>query len=288
MAAGPSPAAAVYGRAVAPLSTRRGRVDHRPERPAAYPTVGSCRSTTTPAEPWVHVRNMGAGSETPTTRRTRPAARRAAVPLCHPAPVAYPRTLLHEAEDIVLDLHPHWRIFFAPAFVVLLGAAGAIAAAVWVPEPLVRWIALGVLALAALWLLVRIVVWRSTHFVVTSDRLIHRTGVLAKQGLEIPLERVNNIAFSQGVIERMLRSGDLVIESAGEMGRQVFSDVLRPDRVQNEIYRAMERATERDAVRAAGGGFSVAEEIDRLDGLRARGVISDAEFQAQKTRLLSR
>ena len=202
-------------------------------------------------------------------------------------PVAYPRSLLHEGEAIVLDLHPHWRIFFAPGFLVLLGAAAAIGTAVWLDEPIATYVALGVLALAAVWLLVRIVVWRATHFVVTTDRLIHRSGVLAKQGLEIPLERVNNIAFSQSVVERVLRSGDLVIESAGEMGRQTFSDVLRPDRVQNEIYKAMERATERDAVRHASAGMSVADELERLDGLRARGVLSEAEFQAQKARLLA-
>jgi uncharacterized membrane protein YdbT with pleckstrin-like domain len=107
--------------------------------------------------------------------------------------------------------------------------------------------------------------------------------------LEIPLERVNNIAFNQSVVERMLRSGDLIIESAGETGRQLLPNVAKPAAVQNHIYRAIETQQARDADRLAGRRSpSVAEELERLDALRQRGVLSEAEFQAQKAELLGR
>ena len=135
----------------------------------------------------------------------------------------------------------------------------------------------------------RLAKWSTTNFVVTTDRLIYRSGVLAKKGIEIPLERVNNIHFNQSIFERMLRSGDLMIESGGERGQQMFSDIGRPARVQNEIYRTMEAAQARDADRMAGRReLSIPEQIDKLDELRSRGVLSQAEFDAKKAQLLDR
>ena len=202
--------------------------------------------------------------------------------------MGYPRKLLNQGEEIVLDLHPHWRIFLAPgALVVLALAAVAIIAAVVDPQdPLVIWLAVIPAAIGLVWLGYRYTKWRTTHFVVTTDRVIYRSGVVSKAGQNIPLERINNVAFSQTVLERMLRVGDLVIESAGETGRQVFEDVLNPSRVENRIYAEIESAKERDDTRAARAGVSVADELGKLEDLRARGVISQEEFDTQRSRLL--
>ena len=203
--------------------------------------------------------------------------------------MAFPPKLLNDGEEVVLDLHPHWWFFAGPVVAVLvtLVAAGAIAV-LNLPD----WLWYGVTALLVinlLWLLARLAKWATTQFVVTTDRLIYRSGVLAKKGLEIPLERVNNIHFNQGIFERMLRSGDLMIESGGERGQQSFSDIRKPALVQNEIYRQMEAAQARDADRAAGRrALSVPEQLDKLDELRQRGVITQAEFDAKKAQLLER
>ena len=175
--------------------------------------------------------------------------------------MAFPHKLLNEGEDIVLDLHPHWW-FLAKQTVALLGAMvlgllvllndGGITG-----NAVVRVLA-GVLILVALgWWVARFLDWRTTNFVVTTDRLIYRHGVLAKHGIEIPLERVNNVLFSQRLFERVLGAGDLIIESAGESGRQAFSDVRKPSAVQNEIYRQVEANENRkfDRIgRGDGGG----------------------------------
>jgi hypothetical protein len=90
----------------------------------------------------------------------------------------------------------------------------------------------------------------------------------------------------------MLRSGDLVIESAGEKGTQSFSNVRKPSAVQNEIYRQMEANENRkfDRVGQSGdrGDASIPEQIEQLDELRRRGVLSEDEFQAKKADLLRR
>jgi len=205
--------------------------------------------------------------------------------------VPFPRKLLNEGEDVVLDLHPHW--WFLGKQTAALLAAIVLGAVVLlnVDNGVVQLLA-GVLILAALaWWTMRYLDWRTTNFVVTTDRLIYRHGVLSKHGIEIPLERVNNVLFSQRLLERVLGAGDLVIESAGESGRQAFSDVRKPSAVQNEIYRQIEANENRkfDRIGRGGGTFagtSVADELAKLDQLRRDGVLSEEEFAAQKARLL--
>jgi uncharacterized membrane protein YdbT with pleckstrin-like domain len=140
----------------------------------------------------------------------------------------------------------------------------------------------------AVWLGGRLISWQTTHFVVTSERLVFRSGILAKHTRDIPLEKVNDLASSQSFFERMIGAGDLHIESAGERGQETFSDIPHPDAVQQEIYRQMEA----NQARSFGGGpprqQSVTDQIAALADLRDRGAISPAEFEAKKAQLLDR
>jgi uncharacterized membrane protein YdbT with pleckstrin-like domain len=132
-----------------------------------------------------------------------------------------------------------------------------------------------------------------TYFVVTSRRVIYRTGVLSKRGVEIPLERINNINFHQRVIDRIIGAGDLDIESAGRDGQSHFDFIRHPDGVQHEIYRQMETrnmpvamAPSPTAPAAPAGG--VPEQIEQLARLRDQGHITEAEYEAKKAELLGR
>jgi uncharacterized membrane protein YdbT with pleckstrin-like domain len=203
------------------------------------------------------------------------------------------RRLLNEGEDIVLDLHPHWWFFAKPAAALVATVVlGAVTIARWDPPGAVSGL-LAILIFAALaWFGLYYARWSTTHFVITTDRLIYRHGVLAKRGIEIPLERVNTVFFSQTIFERIVGSGDLVIESAGERGQEAFSNVRKPSAVQNEIYVQMEANENRKFDRIGGGavgrGDSIPAQIAQLDDLRARGVLTEAEFQAKKAELLRR
>ena len=142
---------------------------------------------------------------------------------------------------------------------------------------------------SALWLLARYIKWLTTNFVVTSDRVVFRHGVFAKSGIEIPLERINSVHFTQTIIERILGAGDLMIESGSEQGQQRFSDVRNPDRVTKVIHEQMdinEDATLRRGYAAAAPSTDVATQLEKLEGMRDRGTLSPEEFEAQKRKLL--
>ena len=104
----------------------------------------------------------------------------------------------------------------------------------------VKWVTVVLIVASAVWLVARYLKWMTTNFVVTSDRVIFRHGLFAKSGIEIPLERINSVHFNQGVIERILGAGDLMIESGSEQGQQRFTDVRNPDRVTKVIHEQMD------------------------------------------------
>jgi uncharacterized membrane protein YdbT with pleckstrin-like domain len=144
------------------------------------------------------------------------------------------------------------------------------------------------------WFGVRYAKWLTTEFAVTNHRVMSRWGVLSKHGRQIPLERINTVEFSQSLFERMLGAGDLGIESASDGGREEFTDIRHPDEVQREIYTQIRANVDRPAAAAppaapttaASASGSVADQLAKLDELRRNGVLSEAEFQAQKARLL--
>jgi uncharacterized membrane protein YdbT with pleckstrin-like domain len=204
--------------------------------------------------------------------------------------MGFPKRLLAEGERLVLDLRPHWIALVLPVGATVLIVAATALALAYIPDSWpawVRWLAVvaGVVLMIA-YPARRLVDWVTSHIVVTSDRLVHREGWFAKRSMEIPLENINDVRFSQSVFERVIRSGDLVIESAGEHGQQSFSDIRDPEQVQKVIYETSEE-NQRRMMSGAGSGFSVADELSKLDRLRDEGVISEAEFEEHKRRLLS-
>lgn len=205
----------------------------------------------------------------------------------------FPPDLLNQSEEVVLDLRPHWAKLFFPVLFVVVAIAATGASAAFLEIPAISFVLLAVLAVAVVGLIVRYARWTTTNFVVTTERLIHREGVIAKRGIEIPLDRVQTIRFGQTIFERMIGAGDLLIESAGETGQNTFTDVRKPSVVQNVIYREIEAYENRRVDRMAGGrggpsaALSVAEQLEKLHQLLAQGALSQAEYEAQKARLLA-
>lgn len=198
--------------------------------------------------------------------------------------LAYPRKNLNSNEQIKLDLHPHWFMFVKPStisavlFVVLMNVQFRLDDG-WFKTGASR--VLLVALLVSLILLGNVMVrWSRTYFVVTSQRVIFREGVLARRGVEIPLERVNNVNFAQSFFERMVGAGDLLIESASSDGQQLFSDIRDPEQVQNIIHDAINQRTHKSAT-----GEPLAQ-LERLEAMFLRGSITQSEFETQKRRLL--
>ena len=219
----------------------------------------------------------------------------------------FPTELLSPNEKVALDLRPHWW-FIAPAAAYLAIAAiiGILVLGNTDSDGVgggVRFV-VGIAVLITLgYFAIRLAKWTSTNFVVTDERVISRSGLVAKKGIEIPLDRINTVFFSQRFFERLIGAGDLGIESAGEGGRENFSDVRKPAKVQAEIYRQKEaleaaqhsrlgesiaNSMQKAQPAAAPASVSIPEQIEQLDRLRKSGALTEDEFQLKKAELLRR
>jgi uncharacterized membrane protein YdbT with pleckstrin-like domain len=170
--------------------------------------------------------------------------------------VPYPDQFLADDERVVKHLHPHWITLVGPValFLVVVGAASFLAAIV--PDGSFQAVArIVILAVAALALIVAVLVpylrWRTTHYVLTTHRLMTRVGILNHTGRDVPLNRINNAMYEQSFFERLINSGTLVVESAGEDGQQVFKNIPDADQTQQLINRLVEGDHDRRSRNAA-------------------------------------
>jgi membrane protein YdbS with pleckstrin-like domain len=206
----------------------------------------------------------------------------------------FPRRLLIPDERLVLDLRPHPIALVMPAVVTIVGfvAASWLTAKTDVAD-WVWWVVF--LILLVLYPVPKLIAWLTSNFAVTSDRVIHRQGFIAKRSMEIPLEAINDVRFEQGILDRMVGAGTLVISSASEFGRNTFDDIRHPEAVQKVIYEQGESNKKRMYQGSAAGQGppppppatpSATTELERLARLRADGVLSEEEFQVQKAKIL--
>lgn len=218
--------------------------------------------------------------------------------------VAHSREPLGDAERVILDLRPHWVGLVWPtvAALVVVVVMGVLLARIPEEWPTwVRWITfgLGILILAA-YPLRLVAAWVTAEFLVTSERVIHRSGWLTLRSIEIPVDRIADVAYSQSFVQRMVGTGDVVVESSGASGFARMSDIEDADDVQRTIYRLSD-------VRSPSGNSqepalapvkspdpepspepSPIDQIERLGLLKEKGLLSNEEFEVVKRKLLRR
>jgi uncharacterized membrane protein YdbT with pleckstrin-like domain len=166
--------------------------------------------------------------------------------------MSYPTRLLSPGETIVYELRPHWRALIAPTIVLILLAFAGTWLYFLTDSAILRWVVLGAgVGLLLLWVVLPLLRWLTTQYVFTDRRIIIRRGLITKQGRDVPLAKVNNVAFNQSVLGRMFNFGELQIESANTDGSLYIEDVPDVEDIQRDVYRLQE---EDDARRRTSGG----------------------------------
>jgi uncharacterized membrane protein YdbT with pleckstrin-like domain len=148
-------------------------------------------------------------------------------------------------EHLVLRLHPHWKTLIRPVLIAVLAVAAALVLEVVIPSGTAAAAERLVVAAAAilalmLWLTLPVLRWRTTTYELTTRRLRVRDGVVTRRGRDIPLARINDVSFSKGLLDRLLGSGRLVVESAGEHGQIVLTDIPQVESTQATLFELVE------------------------------------------------
>jgi uncharacterized membrane protein YdbT with pleckstrin-like domain len=159
---------------------------------------------------------------------------------------------LTDDEQLVLLLHPHWKTLIRPVLIAVLVVAVALVAEVLIGSStstasMAGRGAIGVVALLVLmvWLIVPVLRWRTTTYELTTKRMRTRFGIVTRRGRDIPLTRINDVSFEKGLLDRLLGAGRLVVESAGEHGQIVLTDIPRVESTQATLFRLVEEEQRR-------------------------------------------
>lgn len=156
--------------------------------------------------------------------------------------MGYPEDHLAPDERLIVNERPHWKRLIGSGLIFLLGTV----LAMWLYS-LVRGsdgalanvltiaIVLGWLVVAVWQGFVPFIRWFTTHFVITDRRIMFRTGVITRQGIDIPMARINSVQFRHGLIDRMFKTGTLVIESASDDPLE-FDDIPNVEAVHKMLY----------------------------------------------------
>ena len=157
---------------------------------------------------------------------------------------------LTQDEHLVLLLHPHWKTLIRPFAVAVLVIVIALIAEVLIPSnsaaAVERLVVAAVAILAVmLWLIVPVLRWRTTTYELTTRRMRVRSGIVTRHGRDIPLARINDVSFEKGLLDRLFGSGRLVVESAGEHGQIVLTDIPRAEHTQATLFRLVEEEQRR-------------------------------------------
>ena len=169
----------------------------------------------------------------------------------------YPDKLLGDDEEVVQHLHPHWLTIFWPVVWFLLIVGGASFGTALIPvgrqQGVLRMLVLALAVVLLLFLvLVPLLRWRTTHYVISTHRLLFREGILARRGRDLALSRITDVSFTQTLWERIINSGTLTIESAGDSGATVLKQIPDSDGVQQLLNHMIEEDADRRAQESAG------------------------------------
>ena len=159
-------------------------------------------------------------------------------------PMGHDRSLAVGEESVEI-LHPHWKTLVGP-----IAAAVVVVAALLVGEALIpggKWAVIGRLVMAVIaiallmwWLMVPLLMWRTTVYEVTTRRMRLRDGIFTRNGRDIPLSRITDVSFRKGVLDRLVGSGTLVVESAGEHGELALTAIPHVERISSLLFQLVE------------------------------------------------
>jgi len=150
-----------------------------------------------------------------------------------------------EGEHLVLRLHPHWKTVLRPLLILAVAIVGLLLLLLLVPaardEAAARFgLAAVALVVVLLFVVVPLLRWRTTTYELTSRRLRLRSGILTRSGRDFPLTRISDVSFEQGLLDRLLGCGRLVVESPGEHGQLVLTEIPRVQSVQAALFQLVE------------------------------------------------
>jgi uncharacterized membrane protein YdbT with pleckstrin-like domain len=137
-----------------------------------------------------------------------------------------------------------------------------------------------------LYLLWEYMAWSKREYLLTDRRVVKQEGVFSISSFDAPLDKINNVFHQQSFLGRLMKYGEVGLETASEQGTTIFDFLSRPLDFKNAIVHQRELYGSGARVSGNPAQKTVPQLIDELASLRDRQIITEAEFQAKKKSLL--
>jgi uncharacterized membrane protein YdbT with pleckstrin-like domain len=202
------------------------------------------------------------------------------------------RTPLQKNEKVLLVTHTSWTSMIGPALIAVAAITGSFFIGFFVHY---GW------ALALLGVIIFIVKyfqWNAYIWVITNQRVIDEVGLLSHFAKESPLEKINNVSYSQGFWGHMFNYGNVEIQTAAQVGATNYHKVTRPKLLKETITQAQTDFENQKGIWQAtqiatamglankNTSQSIAAELEKLFELKQKGVLSEEEYIKAKNKLI--
>jgi uncharacterized membrane protein YdbT with pleckstrin-like domain len=207
------------------------------------------------------------------------------------------RTPLQKDEKVLLVTRTSWITLVTPAILAVVGLVIAYFIDFF------GW-GLAVSMPLLLYFLYKYLSWRVDIWAVTNYRVIDETGLISHFAKESPLEKINNVAYDQTFLGRILNYGHVEIQTAAEIGSTNYENVHGPKLLKDTItlaqadYKTLQLTSQavhmakaigfqKNNTPNSGGSPGIASELEKLFELKQRGVLSEEEYNKAKSRILN-
>jgi len=164
--------------------------------------------------------------------------------------VVFPAKLLNEGEHVVVSTRTHAKALIGPVLVLVVLVLVWVAAAILPSGGLVGAVVIGIVSavIIAIFCVKPFLTWLTTTYTFTDRRFIKRSGLIAKEGRTIPLNRISGVDFEIGVIDGRCGCSTLIVSDASTDGQVRLHDVPHVDQVQLQVAVELRRLASRDRV----------------------------------------
>ena len=198
--------------------------------------------------------------------------------------MSFTKEQLLPGENLVILARQHPLVLFRP--VLLNIAALAIFSVISYFSKRIWLMALFIIPL--IYLLGEFLAWRRREYILTDRRVVKQEGVFSVSSFDAPLDKINNVFHQQNLMGRLLKYGNVGLETASEQGTTTFDFLARPLDFKNAIVRQREMYSSDSRTGSSVHQQTVPQLIEELASLRDRSIITEAEFQEKKRALLEK
>ena len=215
--------------------------------------------------------------------------------------MGYVEQLLSTGETIAMRSRQHWIALITSGlingFIIIVALTLGVVVSGALPRnlpPLIVNLITLATALVALFGLARfgwdLLQWLAEEYIITNRRVIQSEGIINKRTIDSSLEKVNDVVLTQSFFGRILSYGDLEIVTGSDIGVNLLTRLRDPITFKTAMLDQKSKLGGDYGERLPPGEVSdrdVPRLIAELDELRKKGLISDAEFNDKKAKLLS-